>query len=224
MPLNEREVRRAIETALGIRQVHTQELQTTGFLNLRGQPFRFSDVLNPMVLVASDGTVRFSANAAGRMPTTDQFAATDIITQLADTTSTAGNAGATVLPAGDVDACEVWGFVYSYLCDGNPAARTTIPPSMNSLYQNSYAAGIANSLAGYITSSTAALAATQDAVIALGPGGVESNNLNGTLTFVASRLGLPLRTIGRPGITISAATNGLAGDVHRGVILGRVVA
>jgi hypothetical protein len=142
---------------------------------------------------------------------------------IADTGQVNGNASGSALTSADGFTYEIWAFIYSYDAVGI-ASRTTIAPSMASLVPTTMlATGVANSLDIYTAASTSALTDGQDTVISLWPGGNEVKNLNGTLTLVTGRLQLPVRSLGIPGLAITAATAGLAADKHRAVILGRRV-
>jgi hypothetical protein len=204
-----------------------------------GGPPRTLDLLatvQPVIIVGrpprSTGAVERSfdtlVDANGRLLTTP-FLSGDAVVELApralslilDSGQVAGNAAISSLAVADGFTYEIWSFLYSYVAVG-AASRTTIAMSVNSMHATAnFATGMTNSLAGYTTASTLALTSGQDGSIALFPGGVESKNLNGTVTFVVDRLKLPIKTIGIPGISVGAATAGLASDFHRAVIVGR---
>jgi len=181
-------------------------------------------LLNSVQMVMSDYLHGLNAPTLGVFRDYDG-SALDIIP---DTSQIAGNAGISGL--GAVPAAwpgravvELYGMVYSYVCNSTVATRTTIAVTFSGL-NDVYATGFATSGALY-SSATLSLTASQDGAVGLEAGGTEFKNQNGTLTFAATKLWLPWKasTTGLS-ITITAATNGVAGDGHRAALLGRWVA
>jgi len=147
------------------------------------------------------------------------------LSALLDTGSVPGTTSASVTLAADGFTYEIWGFVQSYVCDATAATRTTISPTFRVLGAL-FATAMVNSVTQYVFASTLALTASQDGAILLESGGVEMKNLNGTITFVTSRWNMPYTVLndGSFIINFTAATNSVAGDSQRVVIIGRRVA
>ena len=181
-------------------------------------------VLHPMLFLGrnptSSGVVPANINARGRLMT-ERY---DEVTLIADSGSIAGNVSASVTPTA-AGTYEILGIVQSYVCDATAAARVTIVPTFTGI-NDAHAALLLNSGAKLQLISTLALSASQDGVISLGSGGVETKNLNGTPTLVTGRAVLPQIVVTTSGIIINftAATNGVAGDSQRIAIVGRQIA
>ena len=225
MPLNERQVRQAIEDALGIRRVHTQELQTTGYLNLRGQPFRFSDVLSPTVGVDSAGGIHFPF-VAGDDRLRVYPGPVDAVVELTTwatldvgewgiiaSGSTAGNADAPLPSAtsSTQKVYEIHEILQTLIADANAASRVMTILGVAGMPIATGAWTVLDDFA--YTGPTLTLSQQGRHYIPRAPG-LRQLNDNGTITTADDSM-LPALLSDSTGTITSRITAGLAGDQHR---------